>query len=93
MTSNRNNIQKKLILAMFILLLVVIICFLVLKFMHNIQNLTLQNTWRSEETGQVLTFTDDNLVEFDGNFDDPGTKNAIRAVNEEASSLKILGNF
>ena len=70
MTSNRNNIQKKLILAIFILLLVVIICFLVLKFMHDIQNLTLQNTWRSEETGQVLTFTHDNLVEFDGNLPD-----------------------
>ena len=38
--------------------------------MHNIQNLILQNTWRSEETGQVLTFTDDNLVEFDGNLPD-----------------------
>ncbi len=33
------------------------------------------------------------FVEFEGNLQDPGVKNAIIGIREEASSLKILGNF
>lgn len=36
--------------------------------MYTIQNVSLQSTWRSEETGQVLTFTKDERVEFRGNL-------------------------
>ena len=36
--------------------------------MYNMQNISLQNTWCSEETGQVLTFTEDERVEFKGNL-------------------------
>lgn len=38
--------------------------------MYNIQNVTLQNTWRSEETGQILTFNENEQVEFEGNLGD-----------------------
>ncbi|MDO5292395.1 MAG: prephenate dehydratase [bacterium] len=33
------------------------------------------------------------FVEFEGNLKDPGVKNALIGINEEASSMKILGNF
>lgn len=38
--------------------------------MHNQQNIVLQSTWRSEETGQVLTFNENNHVEFEGDLPD-----------------------
>ena len=58
-------------------------------FIYNGLNLTKIESRPIKEKSWEYRF----FVEFDGNFDDPGTKNAIRAVNEEASSLKILGNF
>lgn len=33
------------------------------------------------------------FVEFDGNLQDEGVRNAIRGIQEEASSLRILGNY
>ena len=58
-------------------------------FIYNGLNLTKIESRPIKEKSWEYRF----FVEFDGNFDDPGTKNAIRAVNAEASSLKILGNF
>lgn len=58
-------------------------------FIYNGLNLTKIESRPIKEKSWEYRF----FVEFDGNFDDPGTKNAIRAVNDEASSLKILGNF
>lgn len=34
------------------------------------QNTTLQSTWRSEETGQVLTFNENNQVKLEGHLPD-----------------------
>ena len=68
MANSNRKIQKKIILAICGLTAIFILCFLVLKFMYTIQNTTLQSTWRSEETGQVLTFTNDNLVQFEGDL-------------------------
>ena len=68
MAHSNGSIQKKIILAVCGLTTIFILCFLVLKFMYTIQNTTLQSTWRSEETGQVLTFTEHNSVEFEGNL-------------------------
>ncbi|MDO5521761.1 MAG: prephenate dehydratase [bacterium] len=33
------------------------------------------------------------FVEFEGNLKDPGVRNALIGINEEASSMKVLGNF
>ncbi len=70
MARGTNNLQKKLILAISGLLVVVVICFLVLKFMNSMQNVGLQNKWRSEETKQVLIFKENNQVEFAGDLPD-----------------------
>ena len=33
------------------------------------------------------------FVDFEGNLEDPAVKNAIRGLREEATNLKILGNY
>ncbi len=33
------------------------------------------------------------FIDFDGNLNDPSTKNAIRGLREEARTLRILGNY
>ena len=33
------------------------------------------------------------FVDFEGNLEDPGVKNALRGLREESRSLKILGNY
>ena len=33
------------------------------------------------------------FVEFEGDFNDSGTLNAIRGIREEASFIRILGNY
>jgi len=48
--------------------LVMCICFLALKFIYTLQDDSLQNTWKSEETGQVLTFMEDGKVEFESDL-------------------------
>lgn len=40
-------------------------CFCILKLTYLSQNAVLQSKWRSEETGQVLTFTEDNKVKLE----------------------------
>lgn len=59
-------------------------CFSMLKISYNAQNAVLQNKWRSEETGQVLTFTNDNQVKFE-NSDETGTYYIRTATKMEYS--------
>ena len=33
------------------------------------------------------------FVDFDGNFTEPSTKNALRGLREETRNMKILGNY
>jgi chorismate mutase/prephenate dehydratase len=33
------------------------------------------------------------FIDFEGNLSQPGVKNALRGVREEARSMKILGNY
>ena len=33
------------------------------------------------------------FVDFEGNLEEPGVKNALRGLREESRSLKILGNY
>jgi chorismate mutase/prephenate dehydratase len=33
------------------------------------------------------------LIDFIGNLGDAGVKNALRGIDEEATNLKILGNY
>ena len=33
------------------------------------------------------------FVDFEGNLEDPAVKNAIRGLREEATNLRILGNY
>ncbi|MBE6023477.1 MAG: hypothetical protein E7231_09620 [Cellulosilyticum sp.] len=72
MTRGKWNIQTKIIGVICALILIFICCFFMLKFMYNMQNTTLQSTWKSDETGQILSFTPDNRVVFDG-----GSSNGI----------------
>lgn len=32
-------------------------------------------------------------VDFEGNIDDPRVMNALRGIEEEAKSIKLLGNY
>lgn len=48
--------------------LILIVCFSVLKVMYALEHIPLQGTWESQETGQILTFTDQGSVEFEGNL-------------------------
>lgn len=50
------------------LCLVIILSFLILKVIYSHQNLSLESTWQSEETGQVLTFLSNGNVELNGNL-------------------------
>ncbi len=63
-----SSINKKIMLIIGSIGLMIIICFGVLKFMDGYQHITLQSTWQSEETSQVLTFTSDGRVKFNGNL-------------------------
>ena len=33
------------------------------------------------------------FVDFDGNLNDSAVKNALRGIREEATNMKILGNY
>lgn len=66
-TSTTSSRVKKLIGALIILSLVIILCFCALGFIYSLQDASLQNTWQSEETGRILTFTEDEYVEFKEN--------------------------
>ena len=33
------------------------------------------------------------FVDFEGNIDDPRVMNALRGIQEEAKSIKLLGNY
>lgn len=47
-----------------ILLIIVIAFFFILKHLQKRENLVLQRTWQSQETGIILTFTSDHQVVF-----------------------------
>ena len=46
--------------------IILIICFISLKIMSISQNVTLQNTWQSKETGQIVRFDDKGKVMIKG---------------------------
>lgn len=48
------------------LCLILAICFILLKMMYIRQNVTLQNTWQSKETGQILTFNSNGSIDIKG---------------------------
>lgn len=62
----RSNQNKKKPLILIALCLILAICFSFLKIMYNRQNITLQNTWQSTETGQILSFNVDGSVDIKG---------------------------
>jgi chorismate mutase/prephenate dehydratase len=33
------------------------------------------------------------FIDFEGNLNDPGVRNALRGIREEAINMKILGNY
>lgn len=45
---------------------ILVVCFILLKIMYTNQNITLQNTWQSKETGQIITFDDKGYVTVKG---------------------------
>lgn len=65
---NKKNKRKKYILILMILLLVGVIFFFILKELQKRENVVLQRTWQSQETGIVLTFTPDHQVVFKGDL-------------------------
>ena len=65
-TNIKKSTIKKIIWAFGILCLVIILGFCALGFIYSLQDASLQNTWRSDETGQVLTFTEDDYVYLQG---------------------------
>lgn len=64
-TSIKKSTVKKIIGALVILFLGIILCFCALGFIYSLQDASLQNTWKSDETGRILTFTDE-YVELKG---------------------------
>lgn len=64
----RQNANKKKALVIIGLCITIIVCFVILKLTYKRQNITLQGTWQSEETGQILTFTSDGNVDIKGNL-------------------------
>ena len=46
--------------------IILIVCFVVLKIMSMSQNVTLQNTWQSKETGQIVRFDNTGKVTIKG---------------------------
>lgn len=56
-TFHKQNSRRKRVTMIIVCCLILIISFLLLKEVYHQQNITLQSTWQSEETGQVLTFT------------------------------------
>lgn len=67
-TFNNQNTKKKKALMIIILCLILIVSFFSLKLVYHRQNITLQSTWKSEKTGQILKFTSNNHVDFKGNL-------------------------
>lgn len=63
-TRIKKSTVKKIIWTLAILCLGIILCFCALGFIYSLQDASLQNTWKSDETGKVLTFTEDEYVEF-----------------------------
>lgn len=63
-----NDWRKRLGITYFIIGICVIFitCFSLLRFMYAMDHVSLQSTWRSEETGQELTFTDQDCVQIKG---------------------------
>ena len=62
----KQNTSKKKAFVIIGLCLILAICFIVLKIVYNHQNVTLQNTWQSKETGQILSFNPDGTVDIKG---------------------------
>lgn len=48
------------------LCIILVVCFILLKIMYINQNVTLQNTWQSKETGQIIRFDDKGYVSIKG---------------------------
>lgn len=48
------------------LCLILVFSFILLKLMYRHQNVTLQNTWQSKETGQIISFNMDGTVDIKG---------------------------
>lgn len=62
----KKKTNKKKVFMCIGLCLILAICFIVLKMMYIRQNVTLQNTWQSKETGQILTFNSNGSVDIKG---------------------------
>ena len=60
----QNTNKKKLFLIG--LCLILVLSFILLKLMYRHQNVTLQNTWQSKETGQIISFNMDGTVDIKG---------------------------
>lgn len=58
-------------------------------FIYNSLNMTKIESRPIEEKNWEYRF----FVDFDGNLNDDGVKNAIRGIEEEAINLRILGNY
>lgn len=64
----RQNANRKIALVIIGLCGIIIVCFAILKLAYRRQDITLQNTWQSKETGQILTFTSDGNVNLKGDL-------------------------
>lgn len=58
--------RRKRLTVIIVFCLILVISFLLLKIVYDYQNITLESTWQSEETGQVLTFTSTGKVVLQG---------------------------
>lgn len=65
----KKNTNKKVFMGIG-LCLILAICFILLKMMYIRQNVTLQNTWQSKETGQILSFNANGSVDIKGKSSD-----------------------
>ena len=62
----KKKTTKKKVFMCIGLCLILAICFILLKMMYIRQNVILQNTWQSKETGQILTFNTNGSVDIKG---------------------------
>ena len=68
MIKGKRRIEKKLGIGLGSLAIILVICFLVLKGMYSLTDTTLYGKWRSTETGQIVCFTEDEKVTFEGDL-------------------------
>lgn len=66
----KQNQNKKKVFISIGVCLILAICFILLKVMYTRQNVTLQNTWQSKETGQILSFNANGSVDIKGKSSD-----------------------